>query len=69
MKEKRSQGRSPKADSKPSVRASITFPSDLYETMEQIARQKKVALAWVVWDRAEKYAAEQEMADRKQRER
>ena len=39
------------------VRASISFPADLYETLEEIARQKKVSLAWVVRDAAEKYVA------------
>ena len=38
-----------------SVRATITFPPDLYATLEEIARQKKVSLAWVVRDAAEQY--------------
>ena len=58
MRANRSQGRSRKAQSKPSVRASITFPPGLYETLEQIAQQKKVSLAWVVRDAAEKYVTE-----------
>ena len=37
------------------VRASISFPPDLYQTLEEIAKQKKVSLAWVVRDAAEKY--------------
>lgn len=37
------------------VRASISFPPDLYETLEHIAMEKKVSLAWVVRDAAEKY--------------
>ena len=41
-----------------SVRATITFPPDLYATLEEIARQKKVSLAWVVRDAAEQYLAE-----------
>jgi hypothetical protein len=41
------------------VRASITFPPSLYETLEAVARQKKVSLAWVVRDAAERYVAEQ----------
>ena len=41
------------------VRASISFPPDLYETLESIARHKKVSLAWVVRDAAEKYVAEE----------
>lgn len=40
------------------VRASITFPSDVYETLEIIAREKKVSLAWVVREAAEKYIAD-----------
>jgi metal-responsive CopG/Arc/MetJ family transcriptional regulator len=39
------------------VRASISFPPDLYETLEGIAKQKKVSLAWVVRDAAERYVA------------
>ncbi|MGI8784853.1 MAG: CopG family transcriptional regulator [Acidobacteriota bacterium] len=41
-----------------SVRASISFPPDLYETLEEIAKQKKVSLAWVVREAAEKYVAD-----------
>ena len=40
------------------VRASISFPHDVYETLETIAKQKKVSLAWVVRDAAEKYIAD-----------
>ena len=40
------------------VRASISFPSDVYETLEDIAKQKKVSLAWVVREAAEKYIAD-----------
>ena len=40
------------------VRASISFPPDLYETLDEIAKQKKVSLAWVVRDAAEKYVAD-----------
>lgn len=45
-------------DSSSSVRASISFPSELYRTLEDIARKKKVSLAWVVRDASEKYVAE-----------
>ena len=41
-----------------SVRATITFPPELYATLEEIAKQKKVSLAWVVRDAAEQYLAE-----------
>ena len=37
------------------VRASISFPPDVYQSLEQLARQKKVSLAWIVRDAAEKY--------------
>jgi hypothetical protein len=40
------------------VRASISFPPGLYETLEEIAKKKKVSLAWVVRDAAEKYVTE-----------
>jgi len=42
-----------------SVRASISFPSDTYKALEQLAQQKKVSLAWVVRDAVERYVAEQ----------
>lgn len=41
-----------------SVRASISFPTDTYRTLEKIAAQKKVSLAWVVREAAEKYIAD-----------
>jgi hypothetical protein len=44
-----------------SIRASISFPPNLYETLEAIARQKKVSMAWVVRDAAEKYVAGQRL--------
>jgi metal-responsive CopG/Arc/MetJ family transcriptional regulator len=46
-----------KADSRPWVRASISFPADTYHALEGIAKEKKVSLAWVVRDAAEKYIA------------
>ena len=44
-----------KAPSKAPVRASISFPPDVYETLESIARENKVSLAWVVREAAEQY--------------
>ena len=44
-----------KAQGAAAVRASISFPPELYETLEVIAKEKKVSLAWVVRDAAEKY--------------
>ena len=37
------------------VRASISFPADIYETLEIIAKEKRVSLAWVVREAAEQY--------------
>ncbi len=42
-----------------STRASISFPNELYETLDRIAKDKKVSVAWVVRDAAEKYVAAQ----------
>jgi len=41
------------------LRASVSFPPDLYHTIEQLAKQKKVSVAWVIRDAAEKYVEEQ----------
>jgi metal-responsive CopG/Arc/MetJ family transcriptional regulator len=41
-----------------SVRATISFPSELYKTLEDLAREKKVSLAWVVREAAEQYISE-----------
>jgi hypothetical protein len=41
------------------LRASITFPPEIYRNLEEIAKQKKVSIAWVVRDAAEKYIADQ----------
>ncbi|HEV8700959.1 MAG TPA: CopG family transcriptional regulator [Candidatus Polarisedimenticolia bacterium] len=40
------------------LRASVSFPPELYRTLEEIAREKKVSIAWVVRDAAEKYVAD-----------
>ncbi len=58
MKPSKKQKDSPVPDENlASVRASISFPPDVYQTLEQIASQKKVSLAWVVRDAAEQYIA------------
>jgi metal-responsive CopG/Arc/MetJ family transcriptional regulator len=56
---KGSTKRKMRLESTPAVRASISFPAGLYETLEEIARKKKVSLAWVVRDAAEKYVTDQ----------
>ena len=40
------------------VRATISFPPDVYQTLEVIAKEKKVSLAWVVREATEKYIAD-----------
>jgi hypothetical protein len=41
-----------------SVRATISFPLELYQTLEEVAGQKKVSLAWVVREAVEQYIAD-----------
>ncbi len=41
------------------TRASVSFPSNIYEELERIAEVKKVSLAWVVREAAEKYVTDQ----------
>lgn len=53
-KPRTSSSRSPR-----SLRASVSFPPDLYQTLEDLAKQKKVSVAWVVRDAAEKYVEAQ----------
>ena len=67
MKGRKGAAKSMKAQSAAlSVRATISFSPDLYETLEELAKQKKVSLAWVVRDAAEKYIADQKPASGKQ---
>ena len=54
---KKAQPKNLKDRSASAIRASVSFPPDLYETLEKIAKQKKVSLAWVVRDAAEQYLA------------
>jgi metal-responsive CopG/Arc/MetJ family transcriptional regulator len=61
---KKRRGKSVKTQSTPAVRASISFPPDLYEMLEKLAKQKKVSLAWVVRDAAEKYVGDSNAAPR-----
>jgi hypothetical protein len=57
MRGKKKESKSMKIQSFSAVRASISFPPDIYQTLEDIARQKKVSLAWVVREAAEEYIA------------
>jgi hypothetical protein len=59
MKAKKGDGKKKmKPQSTTQVRATISFPPDVYETLELIAKQKKVSLAWVVRDATEQYLAD-----------
>lgn len=50
---RRQQSEGPERDQ--AVHASISFPSEVYETLEAMAKEKKVSLAWVVGEAAEEY--------------
>lgn len=58
MKAKKGGKKKVKDKSAAQVRATISFPPDVYETLENIAKEKKVSLAWVVRDAAGKYIDE-----------
>ena len=42
-----------------SVRMTASLPADICETLRDIADQKKVSVAWVIREAAEKYVADQ----------
>jgi predicted DNA-binding protein len=52
------KGKKMKADSTAQVRATLSFPPDVYESLKVIAKQKKVSLAWVVREATEQYLSE-----------
>lgn len=56
MSAKLTEAKSRKAPKKVAVRASISFPPNLYNTLEELAKQKKVSLAWIVREASERYA-------------
>ena len=49
--------RSKKAKAAGMPRASVSFPPELYRTLEELAKKKKVSIAWVVREAAEKYVS------------
>lgn len=49
----------PRIGAAETTRASVSFPSNVYQELERIAEVKRVSLAWVVREAAEKYVAEQ----------
>jgi predicted DNA-binding protein len=58
MRAKKGNGKKSRAQTSAAIRASISFPPDIYETLDSIAKQKKVSLAWVVREAAEQYIGE-----------
>jgi predicted DNA-binding ribbon-helix-helix protein len=48
-----------KAKNESSTRTSVTLPAEVYTSLESIATQKKVSIAWVIRDAAERYVSEQ----------
>jgi len=56
-----------KVKDSPATRASVTFPPELYETLEAIAKQKKVSVAWVVRDAVENYVVDKRPLFKKNR--
>jgi hypothetical protein len=42
-----------------STRTSVTFPPDVYRSLENIAKKKKVSTAWVIREAAERYISDQ----------
>jgi predicted transcriptional regulator len=39
-------------------RASVTLPPDVHKSLEQIAQEKKVSVAWVIREAVDKYLAD-----------
>jgi metal-responsive CopG/Arc/MetJ family transcriptional regulator len=58
MGQKNQQIAAARQENAATVRATISFPTDLYETLEDIAKRKKVSLAWVVRDATEQYVTD-----------
>lgn len=58
MDGKRGSEKRPRAKKSGTVRASSSYPRELYRMLEEIAKEKKVSVAWVMRDAAEKYVNE-----------
>lgn len=58
MRAKKRDQKKMKDQSTAAVRATISFPLEVYETLAIIAKEKKVSLAWVVREASEKYIAD-----------
>lgn len=58
MARKRKSGR-PSSGKRHTVRASVGLPPEVYATLVELAKQRKVSTAWIIRDAAEKYVADQ----------
>ncbi len=54
-----STNQNPKTKNTGQPRASVTFPPELYRVLEDLAKKKKVSIAWVVREATERYVADQ----------
>ncbi|MBL8529697.1 MAG: CopG family transcriptional regulator [Burkholderiales bacterium] len=43
----------------PSARVSVSVSPELQDTLEKMAKQKKVSVAWIIRDALDKYVADQ----------
>lgn len=53
--------KAPKSKSRENAmpRASVSFPPEVYKTLEDMAKKKKVSMGWVVREAVDKYIADQ----------
>jgi metal-responsive CopG/Arc/MetJ family transcriptional regulator len=58
MRPKKTSAKKLQPKSASAIRATISFPTDIYSTLEDIAKEKKVSLAWVVREATENYLAD-----------
>lgn len=45
--------------SEQALRLSVTLPAETYRSLERIAKKKKVSMAWVIREAAEKYLGDE----------
>lgn len=58
LKRTKGEPRNGKGQHRSWVRASISFSSDVYESLDEISKLKMVSLVWVVREAAEIYISE-----------
>lgn len=52
------RGKNKKRDT-PMPRTSVSFPPEVYKTLEDLAARKKVSIGWIVREAVDKYLADQ----------